>query len=193
MIKSDRHIGDSIRKLWESWKKLEYESRRPSRAETDNFKKKKEGFEKSLSIPFNICKSNAHEIIRNSGIKDWEEESEYLKNQLSEDQIGCPGPIDKRQFQRDQRIIERKTQTEHKNEKEAAIVQDLQDRKEDIIGDDQQQQVRQVLCLFLTNLSIDQVFNICLNWNIFRKLSREQLIMTSMQILRGFLRERNLT
>ena len=56
-------------------------------------------------MPFNISIVKAEEIVRDSGIKDWQEETEYLRNQLSESQPGCHVRYDRRQKDRDKRII----------------------------------------------------------------------------------------
>ena len=51
---------------------------------------------------FNV---KTEQVIKDSGIIDWVEEYEHLKNQLFDGQPGCPGSIDRRQRKRDKRII----------------------------------------------------------------------------------------
>ena len=108
MIKSDKKINDQIKGLWSYWRKLEYESRRESRATSENFNQKQQRFKDLLSKPFNICRKNPEKVIEESGIKDWVEEVKHLENQLSDNQIGCIGPVDKKQQKRDERIQKEK-------------------------------------------------------------------------------------
>ena len=77
----------------------------PARASSAFFMDKEDRFKKQLKMPFNISIVNAEVVIRDSGIKDWQEEAEYLRNQLSEGQPGCLGHVDKKQKKRDTRII----------------------------------------------------------------------------------------
>ena len=105
IVKTDRHIDDKIRDIWKDWVKLEKESRKPARASSAFFMDKEDRFKKQLKMPFNISIVNAEVVIRDSGIKDWQEEAEYLRNQLSEGQPGCLGHVDKKQKKRDTRII----------------------------------------------------------------------------------------
>ena len=60
-----------------------------------------------LNIPFNIVQSNGvgEAILRNSGIKDWEEELTYLKQQLEPEQIGCCDGFDMRQAKIDRTVL----------------------------------------------------------------------------------------
>ena len=105
MIKQDRFIDDKILGIWKLWRNLEQDSRRPARSGTENFARKVEEFKCMMKKPFDICKVTAEDIIRNSGIKDWKEEIEYLRNQLSENQLGHLGSVDKKQINRDKRLI----------------------------------------------------------------------------------------
>ena len=77
MIKSDRHIDDKIQNVWKEWVKLEKESRKTGKASSAFFLGKQDKFSHQLKMPFNISIVNAEEIIRDSGIKDWQEETEY--------------------------------------------------------------------------------------------------------------------
>ena len=120
MIKSDRHIDDKIQNVWKEWVKLEKESRKPARASSAFFFiGKQDKFSHQLKMPFNISIGNAEEIMKNSGKNDKQEETEYLRNQLSEYQHGCPGSYDRRHKDRDKRII---TDMVTASEKELSIL-----------------------------------------------------------------------
>ena len=129
MIKQDRFIDVKISGVWKDWKKVELESRRPERSSTVSFLKKEEEFKKLLKKPFDISKVAAEDIIKDSGIKDWKEEIEYLKNQLSEQQIGCPGSQDQKQKKRDKRIIEAIQRAAEDEQKQLQEANDLKERK----------------------------------------------------------------
>ena len=79
------------------------DSRRLHRSVGLAFQEKEQQLKADLDMPFNITKGDAMRIIQYSGIRDWQEEWEYLKNQLSREQVGCPGSLDPRQQKRDQR------------------------------------------------------------------------------------------
>ena len=99
IIRSDKKVDFLITGLWKKWKKLEKESRRASRASGASFIRKQEKFKQLMKKPFNICKNAAEEIIKESGIKAWLEETEYLRNQLSDKQPGCLAGVDNKQKQ----------------------------------------------------------------------------------------------
>ena len=136
IIKSDRHIDDKIRDVWKEWDKLEKESRKPARAASSFFTRKQDRFRDQLKVPFNITAVNAEEVIRESGIKDWQEETEYLRNQLSVEQPGCLGSRDKKQSIRDKRIITQKIATEKKDKEREKKIEELEKTKNDEIVDD---------------------------------------------------------
>ena len=96
---------------------------------TANFVKKVEEFKNMMKKPFDISKVAAEDIIKNSGIKDWKEETEYLRNQLSEQQLGCPGSVDQNQKRRDQRLIGAQYRAEVYEKKKNEEAQDLRERK----------------------------------------------------------------
>ena len=127
IIKQDRFIDEKIMKMWKSWSKLETESRRSGRRPV-YFKKSQEEFEKELRMPFNISKKRAKAVIEKSGIKDCREEIQHLRNQLSEDQVGCPGAMDNKQKKRDTKLA-KLLSSEENAEKEAAEKAELLHRK----------------------------------------------------------------
>ena len=129
MIKQDRFIDEKIIGVWKIWRKLEEDSRRPDRSASANFEKKVAEFKILMKKPFDICKVAAEDIIKNSGIKDWKEETEYLRNQLSEQQLGCPGSVDQNQKRRDQRLIGAQYRAEVFEKKKNEEAQDLSERK----------------------------------------------------------------
>ena len=70
-----------------------------------------------------MAKADGKKIIQNSGIKDWKEEWHYLQNQLSKEQVGCPGSWDFRQKKRDDRKlkdVERSKASSSKSEEACA-------------------------------------------------------------------------
>ena len=71
----------------------------------------------------------AENIIKESGIKDWREEIQHLRNQLSDDQVGCPGPADKKQEKRDVWKVEKLLSEKQSLEKEAVKKAELAERK----------------------------------------------------------------
>ena len=129
IVRTDRHIDDLIKSLHRDWVKLEKESRRSARANKDNFKNKEAGFMKSMLKPFNIAKLKVEEIMKESGIIDWVEEYQYLTNQLSEGQHGCPGPEDTHQKKRDVRNVTDKLSAIEAEKKEKKVREELLERK----------------------------------------------------------------
>ena len=103
MIKKDEKIQEKIIELYKKWRNLDESSWRMNRCILDSFKSKVKLMEKELFMPFNVCKQAAEAIIKSSGIIDWEEETKYLRSQLSIRQAGCPGSWDSRQKKRDDR------------------------------------------------------------------------------------------
>ena len=133
IVKQDRFIDEMIRGVWKEWSRLEGESRRPSRSSTDAFKRKEEKFVEGLRKPFNISKISAEAIMKDSGILDWREEAQHLRNQLSDEQVGCPGPLDTSQKKTDTRkivnILSAEKTLQKKLEKETELLQRKQAEK----------------------------------------------------------------
>ena len=90
LIKADHHIAGQVINLFKMWQSLEQDSRRPSRASPPTFRRKQDQFIADLEMPFNVAKADGRKSIQNSGAKDWEKEW-HLQNQLSREQVGCPG------------------------------------------------------------------------------------------------------
>ena len=130
IIKQDRFIDEMIRGVWKEWSRLEVESRRPSRSSTDAFKRKEEKFVEGLRKPFNISKISAETIMEDSGILDWREEAQHLRNQLSDEQVGCPGPLDTSQQKTDTRKIVNILSAEKTLQKKVAKETELLQRKQ---------------------------------------------------------------
>ena len=82
IVRTDRHIDDLISAIYKEWEKLEKESRRPARSSGDKFKEKEVKFKNNMLKPFNIAKAKAEQIIEESGIIDWVEECQHLRNPL---------------------------------------------------------------------------------------------------------------
>ena len=80
-------------------------------------------FKAKISLPFNILKSKGEDIVRQAGIRDWEEEIQHLRNQLSPEQIGSCEGIDMRQKKRDDRkLYEEKRLLDKKRKKRNKII-----------------------------------------------------------------------
>ena len=54
MIIEDKHISDKILDIYNKWKTIERESRRPDRVNTKNYEEKVLDFEKDMEKPFKI-------------------------------------------------------------------------------------------------------------------------------------------
>lgn len=121
MIMETKHIKKKILDLYKKWNILETESRRPDRSAMPTFKKKEELFKQELAMPFNITKTNADNIIKGSSMLDWQEETQYLHNQLSLEQPGCPGSWDSRQEKRDNRLLKAELTRAARAEKEKVV------------------------------------------------------------------------
>ena len=127
MISKNKTIESRIIKLVDEWKYLEQMSRRPDR-KVDHQRRTKM-FQDKLRMPFNILKTGGEAILCASGIIDWEEEVQHLRNQLSPSQVGCCEGFDLRQQSRDMRRLKEKnrreeavrTETMRTNERDAAF------------------------------------------------------------------------
>ena len=85
------------------------------------FRKKEELFKQEFAMPFNITKKNADIIIKGCGILDWQEETQYLQNQLSLEQPRCPGSWDSRQEKRDNQLRKAELTRAARAEKEKVV------------------------------------------------------------------------
>ena len=103
MINTDYNISGKILSLFEEWKSIERLSRRQDRKEL--LVKREANFKEKLNLPFDILQKNREEKLCNSGIKDWKEELQHLKNQLSPSQKGSCDGYDMRQKNRDERLL----------------------------------------------------------------------------------------
>ena len=105
IVDQDHRISETVVNLFRRWKNIEKDSRRLDRSSKPTFQAKLQKLKEDLQMPLNIAKQKAADIIRSSGIKDWQEEVAYLSAQLSKEQVGCPGPMDFRQKKRDNRLL----------------------------------------------------------------------------------------
>ena len=80
-----------------------------------------QALEDALENPFDIRRLDAEDRVQHSGMLDWREEVEYLRNQMAREQVDCPGSWDTRQRKRDDRRLkeERARETKEKEVKEA--------------------------------------------------------------------------
>ena len=113
MVNIDSNINLKILAVYDEWKNLERLSRRPDRQ--DLLCKKVNLFKNKLETPFNIIRKNGEAILSQAGIKDWQEELQYLRQQLSPRQVGCCSQFDQRQRKRDNRINNEKEKLEINN------------------------------------------------------------------------------
>ena len=127
----DQRISETIMKLFKMWRSMEQDSRRPDRSSKPTFQTKLKIFKEDLEMPLNISKQKANEIIHSSGIKDWQEEVMHLNNQLSKEQLGCPGPMDFKQKKRDNRLQKTMADSAKSAAKRQAKEDELEKRKED--------------------------------------------------------------
>ena len=102
MIKSDRKIAEKLRNLYREWNQLEIDSR-TSKSNQKGFLEKKKNFVEKMDMPLDIRLQNYKEILKSSGILDWEEDVNYLDGQMTKEQPGTFGSVDKRQKKCDQR------------------------------------------------------------------------------------------
>ena len=68
--------------------------------------------------------------MKDSGILDWREEAQHLRNQLSDEQVGCPGPLDTSQQKTDTRKIVNILSAEKTLQKKVAKETELLQRKQ---------------------------------------------------------------
>ena len=131
MIRKDQDINEKIIVLYKKWRNLEMASRRADRSASISFKMKLKLLKKELEMPFSICKQSAEDIIKGSGIIDWQEETEYLRSQLSLEQTGCPGGWDSRQMKRDNRKMKTQFSADASAELSKALMYEINQRKAD--------------------------------------------------------------
>ena len=67
-----------------------------------SFLEKQEELRLDLNLPLDIMKLEADNIAQHSGL---EGEEEYLRNQMTREQIGCPGSWDAQQKKMEERRI----------------------------------------------------------------------------------------
>ena len=83
IIIHDSQMIKRILQNYETWRRLEQDSRRDERRNTINFRLRCQSFRADLEFPWDISKKNTEELIRSSGIRDWEEDYKYLQLQLT--------------------------------------------------------------------------------------------------------------
>ena len=103
MVTGDKYIAEKVMNLFSEWQAAEKLSRRQDRVAL--LVKKEASFRAKLDHPFNILKPKGEEILCHSGIIDWKEELQHLRNQLTPEQPGSCDGYDMRQKKRDQRKL----------------------------------------------------------------------------------------
>ena len=128
IVIKDHRISETLANLFKRWRNMEQDSRCPDRSSRPTFQAKLKDLKEDLEMPLNITKQKATDIIHSSGIKDWKEEVMHLNNQLSKEQVGCPGPMDFRQKKRDDRLLKTMSDSAKSAAKRQAKEEEL-DRK----------------------------------------------------------------
>ena len=123
IIVDDRKIIDKLVKLFEELKTIDKESRWAERKDTENVIKRRQTFKDKLKVPFDICLKAAEDKIKMSGIANWKEDVEHLRNQLRPDQIGSVAGLDARQVKLDKRRQDREQRQEVAKEKSDKMVE----------------------------------------------------------------------
>ena len=139
IIVDDRKIIDKLVKLFEELKTIDQESRRAERKDTEKVIKRRQTFKEKLKVPFDICLKAAEDKIKMSGIVNWREDVEHLRNQLRPDQIGSVVGLDTRQVKLDKRRQDREERQEAAKEKSDKMVEAMKgvsndnDEEEDVM------------------------------------------------------------
>ena len=136
LVITDHRIYETVKNLFKRWRIMEQDSRRPDRSSKPTFQTKLKSLKEDLEMPLNISKLKATDIIHSSGIKDWQEEAMHLSNQLSKEQVGCPGPMDYLQKKRDNRVQKTMSDSAKSAGKRQAREDELKKRKEDEIQEE---------------------------------------------------------
>ena len=89
MFKNGQHVAGKVVGLYKKWRSLEGESGRQDRPMDNSFLEKQEQLRLDLNLPLDIMKLEAVNIIQRTLIIDWGVEVEYLRSQMTREQIGC--------------------------------------------------------------------------------------------------------
>jgi len=103
VIIEDKHISDKILDIYNKWKTIERESRRPDRVNTKNYEEKVLDFEKDMEKPFKILFKKWETVFKKSAIWDSAEDIRHINNQMLETQIGSLAGVDMKQVKKDKR------------------------------------------------------------------------------------------
>ena len=104
MIYGEKYVAEQIMAVFSEWKTVERLSRRPDRAAL--LLRKEDSFRNKLNIPFNILKPKEEDILCQVGLIHWEEELQYLRNQLTPEQPGYFDDYDMRQVKKGNRKLQ---------------------------------------------------------------------------------------
>jgi len=80
---SKEAIIQKLAKFFETWQRLEQDSRTPTRKFTLNFDERCNNFKNSLIFPWDISRPNTKNRMKAAGVKDWEEDFRFLQQQLT--------------------------------------------------------------------------------------------------------------
>ena len=100
LILKDQKIWKKITEMYNSWTELKYEDGCGTHR-YKNFESKEQIFREMLLDPMVIHKQNPEELLKKSGIKEWKEDLQHLKNQMERTQIGTALGEDRAQRLRD--------------------------------------------------------------------------------------------
>ena len=130
---SKEAIVQKLAKFFETWRRLEQDSRTPTRKFTLNFDERCNNFKNSLIFPWDISRPDTKNRMRAAGVKDWEEDFRFLQQQLTLNQPGSIGGLDTKQLKRDIRKVAeaQRLQRQQKNQQFCGGGDDGEEEKEE--------------------------------------------------------------
>ena len=130
---SKEAIIQKLAKFFETWQRLEQDSRTPTRKFTLNFDERCNNFKNSLIFPWDISRPNTKNRMKAAGVKDWEEDFRFLQQQLTLNQPGSIGGLDTKQLKRDRRKVAeaQRLQRQQKNQQFCGGGDDGEEEKEE--------------------------------------------------------------
>ena len=127
IIMDDKHdnIRRKLQELHYTWRKLQ-----KKRAEGKADMEAKKSFQEKISMPFDIRVKNYKDIMRDSGVLDWEEDVTYLDGQMSKEQPGNLGSLDTQQLKYDNKREAARMRQEAKRMREEAMLEKRLEKEE---------------------------------------------------------------
>ena len=100
LIFEDKNISRKILDMYNKWKTLERESRRPDKAKSKKLEEKIDTFKKDCGKTFQILVKNWEAVLKKSTIRDSAEDIQHIHNQMQERQIGSVAGVDMKQVKK---------------------------------------------------------------------------------------------